>query len=215
MTNPSVAEVGDTILKACSGLESNSIVGISGRGGSGKSTAMEKLSCYIRSKSIPVLTLSVDDFVFPTAQRNRRQDIAEARYFDTYDFPTLIDSLVGTLRSQSAINMEVLQLDRTLDIQKLVSIAFEGPGVVIVEGVHLFRRAHSSSFDFKLWIDLSFDEGLKRALARIDHLGLNKTPSMIEEMYCNRSTPGYDLYVKLDDPAGQSDLVLNGDLPFD
>lgn len=212
--NPSVAALGTKILSAFSGSH-NLVVGISGRGGAGKSTAMKKLATFFEEREVPVLSLSVDNFVSPSQQRNRNTNGAEARYYDTYDFNTLFGTLISHLQSQMCFHDVVLQLDRRADKQVQVPIDFNGPGIVIVEGVQLFRRAHSENIDFKIWIELSFEEGLRRAIARSNHLSGRKSPDQIEEMYRNRSTPGHNIHVELDDPTAQSDVILNGLLPFD
>lgn len=213
--NPSVKIVGDAILELFRSREGNVVVGISGRGGSGKSTAMEKIADFLRHNGVTVLELSVDSFVLPTKERNRNPDGAEARYSDTYDFNTLIDRVVAQLRESISFSEEVPQIDRKLDQQVPRKVEFQGPGVVIIEGVQLFRRSHADTIDLKIWMDLDFKEGLRRAVSRRNHLGGGKTPEQIEEMYLNRSTPGHDLYVERDDPRGQSDFVIDGSKPFD
>ncbi len=214
-TNLSVADIGEKIISLYGTARRNLIVGISGRGGSGKSTLANKLVEYFQGNNISVLLLTIDSFVFPTTYRNRNPNAAEARYNDTYDFATLINTIVDSLRVRTSINREVLHISRASDTQVLKNIEFTGPGIVLVEGVHLFRQKHSDAIDYKIWIELSFEEGLARAVARSNHLGAGMTAEQIRHMYVNRSAPGHALYVKRDDPIGQSDITLNGILTFD
>ena len=99
--NPFVNEVGEEIIKLYGKFSRNLIVGISGRGCSGKSTVANKLVEHFQHKNIPVLLLAVDDFVFPSRQRNCNLNAAKARYDDTYDFDTLINTIVQRLRSSA------------------------------------------------------------------------------------------------------------------
>jgi len=163
---------------------------------------------------IPILALIIDNFVFPTDQRNRHSNAAKSRYSDTYDFNTLINQVVRTLRENNDINGEYLQIDRKRDQQVFRRIEFNGPGVILVEGIQLFRRAFINMIDFKIWMELGFEEGLRRAVSRRNHLGVVKSSEQIEQMYINRSSPGYERYVKMDSPSNLCDVIIDSTRPI-
>ena len=212
--NPAIAEIGDTLARlfrrGCGGL----LVGISGRGGSGKSTLAVRLAARLRRRGIKAYVLHQDDFVFESIVRNADPDPAKGRYWHTYDFKTLYGEILAPLALRGSVDTKVLCLNRRLDRRVERRVRILAPTVVITEGIQLFRRSQPAVFDYRIWIDLAPHEGLERVVQRRRHLGLQVTRERARRMYLERSTPGFELYLKLDDPIRSCDLVLDGRQPL-
>ena len=124
---PSVAEVVSDIAQMLKRLQRNVVIGISGRGGAGKSTVVEELCTRLYDWSVEPLVLHVDDFVFPKAVRDANPDRAKARYYESYDFATLFDRLLRPMKNSASYVAEVPVLDRAEDRQVPRRIAMSGP----------------------------------------------------------------------------------------
>lgn len=214
IATPSVAEVVTDIAQLLKRLQRNVVIGISGRGGAGKSTVVEALRTRLYDCSIEPLVLHVDDFVFPKAVRDANPDRAQARYYESYDFATLFDKVLRPLKNSACYLAEVPVLDRAADRQVLRRIAMSGPNVVLIEGVQLFRRAAEDIFDRRIWLEVPFAVGLQRALARQNHLGVPMTEQQKRSQYVDWSTAGYLLYEQLDAPRQRAHIVIDGSKPW-
>lgn len=211
---PPVAEVVSDIAQMLKRLQRNVVIGISGRGGAGKSTVVEELRTKLYDWSVEPLVLHVDDFVFPKAVRDANPDRAKARYYESYDFATLFDRVLRPMKNSASYVAEVPVLDRAEDRQVTRRIAMSGPNVVLIEGVQLFRRAAEDIFDRRIWIEVPFEVGLQRALARQNHLGVPMTEKQKRCQYVDWSTAGYLLYEKLDAPRERAHIIIDGSKPW-
>lgn len=84
----------------------------------------------------------------------------------------------------------------------------------LIEGVQLFRRSAEDIFDRRIWIEVPFDVGLQRALARQNHLGVPMTEQQKRSQYVDWSTAGYLLYEKLDAPRERAHIIVDGNKPW-
>ncbi len=209
VTDPSAEAIQARIYTAFTALNRNMIVGISGRGGAGKSTLTDQISEGLTQSGCRVYAFHVDDFVFPKAIRDANPDPGKARYEDSYDFKTLYLNLLRPLKEQTDFQGEVTVLNRQQDRQEPRAVSVEGPAVILVEGVQLFRKQFAEIIDFKIWLDIPFEEGLRRAMARKNHLGVSMTEDQKREQYVKWSTAGYAFYEQNDQPKEQADIVIS------
>src|SRR6266851_1176099 len=62
----------------------------------------------------------------------------------------------------------------------------EGVDVVLLEGIFLFKRECCGRYDFRIWIECSFETALKHALARLQEgLPPEETTAAYERIYVN------------------------------
>lgn len=89
------------------------------------------------------------------------------------------------------------------------SIHSPGDFILIFEGVFLFRPELLEYWDVKIFVDISFEESLRRALARDGKLfgGIEK----IKERYTRRYIPGQKLYLELCHPISLADIVVHNE----
>jgi uridine kinase len=81
------------------------------------------------------------------------------------------------------------------------------PGaIVLVEGVFLFRPQILPLLDLKVWLDISFDDALARAVVRdADAMGGRDG---VRRRYATRYFPGQRLHLERERPRDAADLVL-------
>jgi len=77
--------------------------------------------------------------------------------------------------------------------------------VIIVEGVLLFRPPLDGLFDYKVFLDVTFEEVLRRARER----DVTRYGEAIMQRYVNRYIPAQKIYLSKYKPEEASDLVVD------
>lgn len=116
--------------------------------------------------------LSVDDFHRSPENRYRQGRESPAGYYeDSFDHPRL----------------------------RLAVLAAKG--LLIVDGIFLFRPELNDLWDFRIFIDIDPDESIRRGVAR--------DGPETEELYRRRYVPGQRIYLESVRPAELADVVVN------
>ena len=116
----------------------------------------------------------IDDFLRPEAERYARGvDSPEGYYEDSFDF--------------AAFRAAVLAANET----------------VVADGVFLQRPELDDLWDLRIWVDVSFEESLRRAVIRDAHY-MEDARGRYERRY----HPGQRLYLEQVDPRSRADIVV-------
>ena len=114
-----------------------------------------------------------------------------------------MEKLLAPLRRNSAFSTRLTLLDwRTdkYDIER--EFSFNQNTIVIFEGVFLFRKELSPYIDYKIFLDIPFEESLKRADAR-DYLKTFSTK------YERKYLPAQARYLEEYPPRKVADMVID------
>jgi len=178
------------------------VIGISGVDTAGKTTFAQGLDSYLKSMGIPTALLHADDFHNPRSIRYK--DASPEGYLNyTFDV-SKIETAIRELRN-GTYKMTVELLDLDTDIYTNKTICSEENAVIIVEGVLLFRPPLVELFDYKIFLDVSFDEVLRRAMDR----DAPKYGEDILQRYKMRYIPAQKLYLSRYFPKEHSQMVID------
>lgn len=184
------------------------IIGINGIGTSGKTTMALLLSEYLRSQGISCQTIHLDDFHFEEEIRNANSDEAEAFCEDYFDFQKILERILGPITKMGELNLELSAMynyeTNNHDMTRDYSV--DGETVVIFEGIYVFRREFLPHINYRVFIEISEDEALRRNLIRWDG---RRTVEFVKQRFRNRYLAGYRLYEKRHDPKSVSDIVID------
>ncbi len=162
-------------------------VGINGLDCAGKTTLANALFQACRSRGIEAKLLYVDTF---------NDKAVQSKIYAAYDAggysPDLQDIYyarsIHYVSLASAIKAEIAQ----------------GKGLVIVEGVFLFRPPIADILDFKVFLDVSAEQCRQNFFARKKHIGDPRPLSVFNDIW----VPAFDRYCIEYNPKAQSDLVI-------
>ena len=165
------------------------LVGISGIDGSGKVAGMAAVdAAYERAKA--------SGFAFVTI-RNTGHLGALGFFTRTLAEKGMIAQIVADLVAETANRYRKHIYD------------FKNVGVILVEGIFLFKHEYRSLFDLAIWINCSFPTALARALARAQEgLPPAKTIAAYETIYF----PAQKIHFERDNPPATADLIVENDL---
>jgi uridine kinase len=117
--------------------------------------------------------ISADDYLRPSEERHAREFEPEGYYHDAFD--------------NAAIRAAVLAAGEPL----------------VADGVFLQRPELDDLWNLRIWIDISFEDALERAVIRDGDLFDD-----VRERYERRYFPGQRLYLSEVDPRSRADIVV-------
>jgi len=116
--------------------------------------------------------VSADDFLRPSEERYRQGRESPVGYYeDSFDHPRLRSAVLAS------------------------------EGLLIVDGIFLFRPELNDLWDFRIFIDIGPEESIRRGVAR--------DGPQTEGLYRRRYVPGQRLYLGAVSPAELADVVLS------
>ncbi len=184
------------------------VIGINGIDCSGKSVFAESFEKFLISRGFETQLVSIDDFHNPRAYRYSGKDQIENYYNKSFDIKTIVEKLLAQVHKKSSYSTRLTVLDwqtDKYDIEK--EFSFNQSTIVIFEGVFLFRKELSPYIDYKVFIEITFEESKRRAEIRDSEETLRK----YEEKYL----PAQRRYLDEFPPSEASDMIVdNSDWEF-
>jgi uridine kinase len=179
------------------------LVGISGIDCAGKTTLARRLADELRAAGHDVVVVSGDDFNRPRSERSRRP-AEDADYGFAYE--QLVRELLVPARSGKRVETVLRVKDWARDVWDERRFVVEPGTVVLVEGVFLFMPELLPLFDLTVWLEISFDDALARALERdADGMG---GPDGVRERYATRYFPAQRLHLERERPHERADVSI-------
>lgn len=199
----------DDLARRIAALEARPArVAIEGIDCSGKTTLAGLVSPLVAALGRPVIRAEGDGFLRPREQRYRRgAESPEGYALDTVDYEALRSVLLdplgpgGSRRYLTAVRSEAD--DRPLEVRPETA---PEESVLIVDGVFLQRPEVRDCWDLVVWIDVPFEEALRRALLRdADRFGGRE---VARARYLHRYLPGQRSYLEECRPRQRADVVV-------
>jgi uridine kinase len=181
------------------------VIGINGIDGSGKTRFSESLEKFLVSRGYEIQAIHLDDFHHPRAIRYAGENQAENYYNKSFNINLVVEKLLAPLPQKSSLSTKLTVLDwRTdrYDIER--EFSFNHNTIVIFEGVFLFRKELSPYIDYKIFLDIPFEESKRRALIRDNNLSKTEL-----KKYDEKYLPAQAKYLE-EYPSGKvSDMVID------
>ena len=184
------------------------IIGINGVDTSGKTTFTNNFASYLSSIGVKSQVLHIDDYHNPRAVRLTGENEIEAYYNNAFNYAHVITEVLQPLKTEGSINKSVLCLDLDRDTySKTVDYTIDEDTLLIIEGVLLYRPPMNEYFDYRVFLDISFDTVLERA--RVRDVPLYGEAFL--DKYRNKYIPIQQRYLSEHKPKEQSDMVIENE----
>lgn len=184
-------------------------VGIDGVSASGKTVFADDLVKPLEAMGRHVIRTSIDGFHNPPHIRYQRGKDCHHGYFsDSFNYTAVIQDILEPLGPDGELQYNPVRYDLHQDrkVQHKYQSAQKN-SILLFEGVMLFRDPLNSYWDYKIFLDVSFDIVLERALKR-DHKRLGGENQLLHK-YNKRYIPGQKKYLNKYAPERQAHLVVN------
>jgi uridine kinase len=189
-------------------------VGIDGASASGKTVLADELAVVLQKMNRKVIRTGIDGFHNPPEIRHRRGSMSVEGYVeDSFDYSAVRKCVLEPLGPEGSLSYQSEIFDHATGTRKKSDPVFASPDAILLfEGVMLFREEFTSSFDYRILVDTSFDVALKRAKTRdLKHFGNMQT---LLEKYTRRFIPGQKRYLAECRPAEQANAIYQNDDPY-
>src|SRR5687767_5811224 len=143
-------------------------VAVDGPPAAGKTTLADELAVVLRAQGRDVIRATIDDFLFPRAQRYPRGKYsAEGCYFDTHDYDALNRVLLDPLGPGGDRRFQHAVYDRTADTVLSPPVAAAPAGAVLLfDGVFLMRPELMDRWDLRIFVSVALEDTVERAVIR-------------------------------------------------
>jgi uridine kinase len=188
-------------------------VAVTGITASGKSTLAVALTEGLTDLGRACFRLPVDGFHNPRAIRYRRgRESAEGYYRDAYDYALLVSRVLRPLGPGGTRSYVTQALDLATDapVDAEPTVAPAG-GIAILDGSFLLRPEIREWFDYRIFVQTSFEVAEERGVAR-DQESLG---GLVEarRLYRQRYHEAQRIYLREAEPLKYADaLVVNDDV---
>lgn len=190
------------------------VVGIDGKGCSGKSQLAGALVAELGRLGVHCIHASIDDFCNPYAVRYA-SDVPEGLqvYHRNFDERTWIEEVIRPFHSQGVLRFDQVLLDPRSDrYTNRVQLKLDRGGILVAEGLHLRKNAYRDLFDYSVLLHVTDETQLARALIR-DSEERGKTSEEVRYMYAHRYVPSFRHYLREDRPFERVDALVDYEDP--
>jgi len=142
----------EDLIQKISSLPKPAIVGVSGFGGSGKSTAAKQLG-----KALNASVVGVDSF------QQKGAFTTQFSLWEIMDYARLEKEVLEPFSKGQKVEYRHFDAEKEI---LLNTIGIESDGILIVEGVGLFRPELLKYFSYKIWIDMPVEMAIARGKKR-------------------------------------------------
>jgi uridine kinase len=204
---PSLAEkVADAFTRH--NKEAAFTVAISGIDASGKGHTSKLLQEELESRGYKVANINIDPWQNPIPVRLQKENAAENFYKNVFRWDEVFEKLLLPLKNNRNIHLNTKLIKGDADVWYQHIYHFENIDFLLIDAILLFQEKYIPFYDFKIWIDCSFETGLQRALQRnVEKLDEER---LIHD-YNTYYYPAQRYHLKKDRPINFSDVIYCND----
>ena len=167
----------------------------------------------LKNPGLNIALISIDPWQNPIPARLQKDNAAENFYRNAFRWNDVFEQLIIPLRKGHGIQLTTTLINTRADEYYDLTFDYTKIDILIIEGILLFQERFLKYYDFKVWIDCSFETGIKRAILR-------KAEKLDEQQlihdYITYYYPAQQLHFEKDKPLSLADIVWNNnenDLP--
>ncbi|MBF9134166.1 uridylate kinase [Plantactinospora sp. S1510] len=187
-------------------------VAVDGPPAAGKTTLADELAVVLREQGRDVIRATIDDFLFPRAQRYPRGEYsAEGCYHDTHDYDALNRVLLDPLGTGGDRRFRHAVYDRTADaVLSPPVMSAPADAVLVFDGVFLMRPELIDRWDLRIFVSTALEKTVDRAVIRERRMS---SRADVERRWRERYIPSQQFYFATVRPTHLANIVVHNDEP--
>ena len=208
MVITSVSELADKVAEQNKKHSTSAVftVAISGIDASGKGYIARLLQQELEKRNYKVTNINIDPWQNPIPIRLGKENAAENVYENIFRWNDFFEQLIFPLQQNKSIYLETKGIHSDADIYYPLIYDHKNIEILLIEGILLFKKKHLSYYDYKIWIDCSFETGLQRAINRnVEKLDEARLIHDYHTFYY----PAQRLHFEKDNPVAAADIIFD------
>jgi uridine kinase len=183
-------------------------VAISGIDASGKGYVAKRLETELTAKGLKVANINIDPWQNPIPIRLKKENAAENFYQNVFRWDDVFEQLIIPLRRTRSVHLATQLIFSHADEYFDFTFDFGSIDILLVDAIFLFQQRFLKHYDFNVWIDCSFETGLKRAIKRnVERLSKEKLLDDYQTYYY----PAQRYHFQKDNPRQLSNVIYCND----
>jgi len=183
-------------------------VAVSGIDASGKGHVAKRLESELTGEGLRVATINIDPWQNPIPIRLRNENAAENFYQNVFRWDDVFNQLIIPLRRTGNVQLATQLIFSHADEYFDFTFDFHNIDILLIEAIFLFQPRFLKHYNFNVWIDCSFETGLKRAINRnVERLSNEK----LTEDYLTYYYPAQRYHFQKDNPRELSNVIYCND----
>ena len=185
------------------------LVAFDGVDTAGKSIIADNVQENMKANKVfSPLRISIDKFHNPKQIRIKKGELSPEGYFyDSFNYEKIIESVLKPVKmNRGYIIPGVYDYKTESEINK-TKIPVKDDLVILFDGIFLHRDEIYEYWDLSIFIDITFETMLGRALSR--DIKLFKSEEEIIKRYKNRYIPGEKIYMEKCLPKDKAKIVID------
>jgi uridine kinase len=180
------------------------VVVIDGIDTSGKTSFAKNIKALIKTRH--VVCVSIDHFHNEKSIRMRQGEYSPNGYYhDSFNYEKVLNDVLIPFRKGESIVTQAFDHRSNKKIEGTVSLMDNT--VLLFDGVFMQREVIRVHTDLSIYLDISFEEALNRAVRR--DLKYFTSKAVLISRYQRRYLPGQSIYLREEDPKSLADFVID------
>jgi len=181
-------------------------VAVSGIDASGKGHISHLLQNELEKKGYTVANINIDPWQNPMPVRLQGINSAENFYNNVFRWDDFFQQLIKPLQEARHIFLETMLIRTHADDYYSFTYNFNNIDILVIEGILLFQKKFEFLYDYKVWIDCSFETGMERAVERnIEKLDKERLVHDYHTIYYAAQR----LHLERDNPLTKADIIFD------
>lgn len=183
-------------------------IAISGIDASGKGHTAKLLQKDLEHKGYKVANINIDPWQNPLPVRLRKDNPAENVYENIFRWNDFFEQLIFPLKQNKNIYLLTNGILSDADNYYPLVYDYKNIDIILIDGILLLKQKYLFLYDYKIWIDCSFETGLKRAIKRnVEKLDEERLIHDYHTFYYAAQR----LHLRRDNPVRIADLIFTND----
>lgn len=192
-------------------------VGIDGVSAAGKTTLADELAAIISARCHPVIRISIDDFHNPGSVRYARGPLSpDGYYHDAFNYAAFRSEVLDPLGPGGQRRYRTACWDSFRGYPEGTPVEGDpqeasADSILLCDCIFALRSELARLWDFTVFLEVGFDETLRRALLRdVEWVG---SADEVRRRWAARYVPAERMYLAAVKPQGLADVVIDNSDP--